>query len=120
MFLLIYHCINHIELSLLIGSYIYLVILSIYQGSLLSLVIPLDLFFFQKKIQQQVSIPIEKKKQEIIEDDKLTPLNSKENVFIPSKKESIPYSQCSLGIQDVLEFTKNNLGLNYINVSCRN
>lgn len=120
MFLLLYQCIDHVELSLLIGSYIYLVILSIYNGGLLSLIIPLDLFFFQKQINrthQRVSktdtIPISSKL-------KLETNISKENIVIPPEKEAPPYSQCSLGMEDMLEFTKINLGLNHINVSCHN
>lgn len=119
MFFLLYRCISHLELSILIGCYLYLMLLTLYQGSLLSLIIPLDLFFFQRLIVQSssvVSLPIKIEKKD----------SPKENIsnssivkdLIPDievSKEPNPYSQCSPQLKDVLAFTSDNLGLNYLN-----
>ena len=119
MFFLLYRCISHLELSILIGCYLYLMLLTLYQGSLLSLIIPLDLFFFQRLIVQSssvVSLPTKIEKKD----------SPKENIsnssivkdLIPDievSKEPNPYSQCSPQLKDVLAFTSDNLGLNYLN-----
>lgn len=125
MFFILYRCISHIELSILIGCYLYLMLLTLYQGSLLSLIIPLDLFFFQrtivyskdlessqssretpsvdiKKISKQTTIPQNQIIKDLIQE-------------VKSPVESNPYSQCSPQLEDVLAFTSDNLGLNHLN-----
>ena len=118
MFFLLYRCIAHLELSILIGCYLYLMLLTLYQGSLLSLIIPLDLFFFQRLIVQSsaTTIPIQTQKTPSPKNDISTLSIVKD--LIPESgapKEPKPYSQCSPQLKDVLAFTSDNLGLNYLN-----
>jgi hypothetical protein len=99
-------------------------LLTLYQGSLLSLIIPLDLFFFQRTIVYSKDIettasPPKVSSVEIKNPSKYTTVTQPQIIKdliqeVKAPVESNPYSQCSPQLEDVLAFTSDNLGLNHL------